>query len=360
MELARNLATLESSDVEILAPVYINAYLRRSGRGLLAPQGATHDWLAPYAASSAPGLARREASMRRRINQLVSRWRLRRSEPDIFHETGFETDPMPLSTARRVLTVYDMIDELLLVADGRTSPVFIQAKHAAILRADHVICISEQTRIDLLTLLPIPEAKTTVVYLGCRSSDEWPDHAAAAGPSCPFILFVGSRDTYKNFDGVLRAYSLSPRLRRDFALVAFGGGSFTAGERVLAAELGIPEDRLLQVGGDDSTLVALYRRARVCVYPSQYEGFGLIPLEAMTFGCPVVTTHRGSLKEVVAGAAEIVDPGEPESIAAGLATAAFDEARRSQLRTAGLARASSFTWQRCATETRAAYQRLLA
>src|SRR5260221_193832 len=220
VELARNLAALESSDVEILAPVYINAYLRRSGRGLLAPHGATHDWL---------------------------------------------------------------------------------------------------------------------------------DHAAAAGPSCPFILFVGSRDTYKNFDGVLRAYSLSPRLRRDFALVAFGGGSFTAGERVLAAELGIPEDKLLQLGGDDATLVALYRQARVCVYPSQYEGFGFIPLEAMTFGCPVVTTHRGSLKEVVAGAAEIVDPGEPESIAAGLATAAFDEARRAPLRTAGVAPAAPFTWERCAT-----------
>ena len=173
------------------------------------------------------------------------------------------------------------------------------------------------------------------------------------------MLFVGSRDTYKNFDGLLRAYARSPRLRREFALVAFGGGSFTTGERHLGTELGIPDAKLVQLEGDDQTLASLYRRARLCVYPSLYEGFGFIPLEAMTLGCPVVTSHRGSLKEVVADAAVIVDPDDPEAVAAGLEIAAFDEATRSRLKTAGVDRARLFTWQRCATETRAVYQRLL-
>lgn len=359
VELARQLAAMGRTDVEILAPLYINDYLRSSVRGLLTPAGASYDWLARLAAAS-PGLRRREAAMRRRINQQVSRRRLRRSEPDILHETGFDTEPLPLAAARRVLTVYDMIDELLLVADGRTSAAFIRAKHEAIRRADHVICISEQTRVDLLTLVPMPEGNTTVVHLGCRPAGEWPEETAPTVPLSSFLLFVGSRDTYKNFEGLLRAYSSTPRLLRDFLLVAFGGGPFTTRERDQAHALGIPKGRLLQVDGDDSTLAALYRRAHLCVYPSQYEGFGLIPLEAMTFGCPVVTTHRGSLKEVVADAAEIVDPDEPASIAGGIVSAAFDEARRSHLRAAGFARLPRFTWQRCATETRAVYQRLLA
>lgn len=359
LELARHLAALDC-DVEILAPLYINAYLRGAPRRLLAPPGATYDWLAGWASAISPGVKRREAAMRRRIDQQVSRWWLRRSEPDILHETLFETDPLPLTAARRVLTLQDMIDELLLAADGRTSAAFIEAKQAAILRADHVICASEQTRADLLKLLPVPEAKTTVVYHGCRAADEWPDEAGPVVRRSPFILYVGSRDTYKNFDGLLRAYAMATRLRREFSLVAFGGGALTARERHRANELGIPEGSLVQVGGDDATLVTLYRQARLCIYPSEYEGFGLIPLEAMTFGCPVVTTHNGSLKEVVADAGEIVDPAEPESIAAGLEIAGFDEARRSQLIAAGFARARLFTWQRCAAETHAVYQQLLA
>jgi glycosyltransferase involved in cell wall biosynthesis len=360
VELGRHLVALGDCDVEILAPLYINEYLRRAGGGLLAPPGARYDWLARCVTRAPPGVRRREASFRRRVNQAVSRWRLRRSEPDILHETVFETDPLPIATARRLLTVQDMIDEVILAADGRTSPAYIQAKHRAILRADHIICASEQTRGDLLKLLPIPETKTSVVYHGCRAAGAWPGEGGLPAGLSPFCLFVGSRGTYKNFDRLLRAYAMSRRLNGEVTLVAFGGGSFTERERQMANELGIADRSLVQVEGDDSTLVALYRHARCCVYPSLYEGFGLVPLEAMTFGCPVVTTHRGSLREVVADAAEIVDPDDPASIGAGWEAAAFDETRRLQLRAAGVTRAQLFTWQKCATETRAVYQDLLA
>src|SRR5205814_5408994 len=136
------------------------------GRHLLARPSA-YVRLAEWVASS-PWLARREAGLRRTVNQRVSRWRVRRSPPHILHETLFERDPLPLTTGRRVLTVQDMIDELFLAADGRTAPEFIRAKHAAILRAHHVICPSEQTRADLMRLVPIPETSTSVVYHGCR------------------------------------------------------------------------------------------------------------------------------------------------------------------------------------------------
>jgi len=354
LELARHLSRVEQ--VEILAPAFVTTNLQQSYRDLLSPSFAAYDRLSSLVAGT--GLKAREASWRRRVNQRVSRWYLGRAEPDVFHETFFEADPLPLKSARRVLTVQDMIDELILLPDGRTSQAFVDVKRAAIERADHVLVSSKQSQIDLLKLIPIAETKTTVVHLGCRALGEWPAPAGLADDLPPYMLFVGSRDTYKNFDGLLRAFAMSPRLLKSLTLVAFGGGPFTAGERGLAAQLGIPEARMVQRDGDDRGLADLYRRARLCVYPSFYEGFGLIPLEAMTLGCPVVTTHGGSLAEVVVNAGEVVDPAFVESICAGLERVAFDEARRTELTTAGIAHAATFTWQRCADETLAVYRSL--
>lgn len=361
IEIARQMSAYEDCDVEILAPLFITHNLRAADHALLA-RPAFYDWVAPMVAG-AESVCRaksRQASVRRRINQRVSRRRLLAREPDILHETFFEPDPLPLTRARRVLTVQDMIDELILLKSGRTSQAFVDVKRAAILRADHVLCSSHRSRTDLLSLVPIPEEKTTVVHLGCRAADEWPADRGLASHLPPFMLFVGNRDTYKNFDGLLRAYARSPRLRDALAVVAFGGGPFTPAEISLAHDLSISTPKLVQIDGDDDMLADLYRRARVCVYPSFYEGFGLIPLEAMTLGCPVVTTHGGSLEEVVADAGEIVDPAEPDSIRAGLERAAFDTERRAVLAAKGTAHARTFTWARCAAETYAVYQKVLA
>ena len=357
IELARRLNQLDGCRAEILAPAFVTKNLRGAERELLASPVALYDRFADL--GGRPGVQAREASLRRRFNQFVSRRQLGRHQPDIFHETFFEREPLPLTTARRVLTCQDMIDERLLLDSGRTSQAFVDIKRAAIQRADHVLCSSAQTRTDLLNLVPIPAAKTTVVYLGCDALEDWPAPAGLADHLPPFVLFVGNRGSYKNFDGLLRAFARSTRTSRELTLVAFGGGALSATELRLASELGIAAGRLIQLDGDDQMLADLYRRATCCAYTSFYEGFGLIPLEAMTFGCPVVTTHGGSLKEVVGDAAEVVDPAESESIAVGLQRAVFDDTRRSELRTLGLARAKMFTWQRCAVETHAVYQGLV-
>ena len=107
----------------------------------------------------------------------------------------------------------------------------------------------------------------------------------------------------------------------------------------------------------DDELAALYRGARCLVYPSLYEGFGIPVLEAMACGTPVVTSAGGATEEVAGGAAVLVDPRDPASIAAGIEEAA---ARRDELRARGLERAEQFTWKRMATETRAVYERAAA
>jgi glycosyltransferase involved in cell wall biosynthesis len=97
----------------------------------------------------------------------------------------------------------------------------------------------------------------------------------------------------------------------------------------------------------------------VFAYPSRYEGFGLPVLEAMACATPVVTTTGGSLPEVAGDAAVLVDPGDDAALAAAIAKLATDPAARQDAAARGLARAAAFTWERCASETAAAYSRAL-
>ena len=92
------------------------------------------------------------------------------------------------------------------------------------------------------------------------------------------------------------------------------------------------------------TLAAFYRLARVFVFPSLYEGFGLPPLEAMACGCPVVTSNVSSLPEVAGGAALLVDPYDEDAIANGIVAAVTDESLRADLIERGIERARSFSW----------------
>jgi starch synthase len=100
-------------------------------------------------------------------------------------------------------------------------------------------------------------------------------------------------------------------------------------------------------------VVELYSHAAVFVCPSIYEPFGLINLEAMACGTPVVTAAGGATEEVAGGAAVLVDARDPAAVATGIEEA---EARRDELRGRGLERATRFTWERVAAETRAVYE----
>ncbi|ALD00720.1 glycosyl transferase family 1 [Actinomyces sp. oral taxon 414] len=172
------------------------------------------------------------------------------------------------------------------------------------------------------------------------------DFRAAHGLEREYVLWTGTREPRKNLPVLLRAFALLAKDRPDLDLVLVGpaGWGDDAQERSLAAAL---PGRVHVLGRlSDEELAAAYRGARVFVFPSIWEGFGLPVLEAMAHGAPVVTSRGTCMEEVCGPAGLLADPSSPEEIAAQLAVAAGDA--HDDLAAAGPERARAFTWEACA------------
>lgn len=296
----------------------------------------------------------------RAVNAVAAPLLLRSAGADIVHRTYYTARPRP-SRGRLVVTVYDMIYELFPQHFPKGDPTS-EHKRRSVAAADHVVCISHHTANDLMKLFDVPPSKISVTHLGHSRLAPGVMHLPAEHPdaSRPYFLYVGVRGGYKNFKRLLAAYGASPRLRRDFDLLAFGGGAFTPDERAQIESLALRPDAVCQVAGNDADLARAYGGAHAFVYPSEYEGFGLPLLEAMSSGCAVACSHASSIPEVVGDAGEFFEPTRVDSIRAALERLADDDGRRDRLVAAGSQRCLEFSWDRCANETIAAYQRALA
>jgi len=160
----------------------------------------------------------------------------------------------------------------------------------------------------------------------------------------PYLLAVGSRSRNKNFSGVARAAEALSDL--GIKIVAAGGHN----TRVFASTETANDDIVYAGYVTEGELRALYENALCFVFPSFYEGFGLPPLEAMHCGCPVIVSRRASLPEICGDAALYCDPADPADIARCVRRLATSEQLRGELRAAGLARASQFSWSRAAEQ----------
>ncbi|MBT8060266.1 MAG: glycosyltransferase family 4 protein, partial [Gammaproteobacteria bacterium] len=176
------------------------------------------------------------------------------------------------------------------------------------------------------------------------------------GSGRPYLLYVGQRDGYKNFGRLLRTWAGDSVLLGEFDLLCFGGGPWSTEERAEIGRLSLPDGRLIQAHGEDAVLVGLYQNAAAFVYPSMYEGFGIPPLEAMSQGCPVLSSNVSSMPEVLGDAAEYFPPEDRDALREALHRVLGDSERRSELQARGRERAARFTWRRCAEETLAAYR----
>ena len=214
-------------------------------------------------------------------------------------------------------------------------------------RSDRILAVSEFSRQELYQLLRVPKEKVSVVYNAPALSEEVADAEplfSRHGISKPYILYVGTLEPRKNLMRLMQAFEKLKQTEGIPHQLVLAGGKGWNSEDILEHAQKNPD--ILTIGYvTNAEKNALYQNASLFAFPSLYEGFGIPPLEAMHFGCPVVCANAASLPEVVGDAAEMVDPMEVDSIAEGMLRVLTDESHRADLVQKGYIQAKKFNWE---------------
>lgn len=336
-------------------------------RGMRLPSAGT-----AHAVQRSYGLLRRllprPRTLRRLAEQAMFRYHSRSSwGGTLYHEPNYV--PLP-HDGPLVLTVCD----LSCFDHPETHPLervrlMQRDMPAAIERADHIIVISEATGAALQRWFNVDPARISNTYLAADPRFQ-PLAQAATMPMLngldlspgAYVLCVGTLEPRKNLATLFAAYAgLPAALRQRFPLVVAGmSGWNTEGLMKSAAEL-LRRNELRLLGYvSDEALPALYAGAAAFCYPSRYEGFGLPALEAMASGVPVITSNQTSLPEVVGDAGLLLDPDDVDGMRESLRRLLEDRVFAKELGLRGLDRSRMFSWDRCARETFAVYERVMS
>ena len=254
-----------------------------------------------------------------------------------------------------VITIHDLIQEIFsdLVVSGYQQA---EEKRKAILAAQAIICVSENTKQDLLKFYKFPEDQIFVTHLASELSLELA-YGSETVPSRPYYFYVGSRYGYKNFDNLLLAISKVISIEPDI-LLCIAGAPFNESEKRRIAELNLARHIENYGQVSDSHLAKLYRCSIALVYPSLYEGFGIPPLEAMACGTAVIASNCSSIPEVVGDAGILFDPKATHDLADILLLLLRSSTERDRLIEKGYQREKQFSWDKTVAQTLKVYQSL--
>ncbi|CAM6315273.1 glycosyltransferase family 4 protein [Enterobacter hormaechei] len=258
---------------------------------------------------------------------------------DIFHSSYYRL-PSKQFSGKIITTVHDFTENLY--PRGLNSNILNMQKRRAILNSDGIICISENTKRDMHKFIPESvNIETRVIYNGvadysfCNANESFE----------PYVVFIGARGGYKNFEMCVSALQYIPEIR----LIVVGGGRFTDSELRLLDDK-IPR-RYEHTGFiSESELEFIYQNSLALVYPSFYEGFGIPVIEAMKCGCPVIASKSSSVQEIAGDAAVLIENITAEKITQSLIKLKDPVVRRQKI-TSGLANAERFSWNKMALET---------
>ncbi len=278
---------------------------------------------------------------------------------DLLHSSDWT---QPLTSAKKITTVHDLV---VFKYPETSHPTIINTQKKRLFwvkkECDKVIVDSNSTRQDLIDILDYPKYKIEVVYPGI--ANEYFDKGISTDIRSKYhlfhdyILIVGTQEPRKNlrlayaaFDKFL-SHPLISNIRKEIDLVIVG--KFGWGEAPKA-------HRNIRIIGyvNEKDLLSFYKNAMVFVYPSLYEGFGLPVLEAMSCGCPVITSDCGSLKEIAQGCALLINPKSEQELANSLVKIYIDSQLREKLIKKGLVNAQKFTWKRTAERILQIYESL--
>jgi len=286
---------------------------------------------------------------------------LQRLECDLVHIPNLFSIPRALP-CRYVMTVHDMLDHMSRAREqsGFWRSLHFQLTKRVLAGASRIFAVSNFTRNEIEKLFEIPKERIEVVY---NAIDErfLHGHASAADRDLiarryqvtyPFLLYAGRISPHKNVVRMIEAFSaLKTELERDGAypdlkLIIIGDDlSGNPDLRRTVVRSGVQNDVRFLGFVPIEVLRIFYDEAKIFVFPSLYEGFGLPPLEAMAHGTPVVTSNVSSLPEVVGNAAVLVNPENIFEIMRALRRVLTDQALRDRMKERGYQQATKFSWE---------------
>lgn len=298
-------------------------------------------------------------------------------ELDILHCPG---NSAPIFLPSRVKLVLSIMDVMFMFPASQLpkSPSWYQRIGREYLkyvvpvvakRADAITTISSSSRDDILQYIDVSAERVSVIWLAANDACSIISDSSQLSAmrikfqlNDPFVLALGALDPRKNTAKILESFAIFKKQHVCEIKLAVVGLPAQGIEkfRRLAEALGIGNDVVFAGFVSEVDLVALYNAAELLVYPSLYEGFGLPVLEAMICGTPVITSPCGSIPEIAAAAALMVDPHDADGIASAMKRAITDKSLYDNLVEKGKLRAELFSWQRAAEQTFEVYQAVMA
>ena len=335
--------SLKKLDYKVIAPFYKNEYLNKIDPKNI--DGKYIERLLPYT-----------SFLFKKYNEIISPIKIKKWDPTLIHYTYYY-QKLDKINKPIIITVYDLIHEKISIENG--NPIFPKKRMIEV--ADHIIAISKKTKEDLIKIYNIEEKKISVIYLGGDHSqiNSMKISSDLKTFSKPYILFVGERKKYKNFLKFISAFSLSNYLKNNFQIICFGGGNFSKTEEDLFRNLLLDRSKIHYFEGDQLDLNYFYHKARIFIFPSLYEGFGIPLLEAMNMECPVICSDRSCFPEIVNDAAILFDPKDIESLEFKMEKLIYDDQLLLNLKKKGNDNLNNYSWKKCADETEKLYKKII-
>lgn len=260
-----------------------------------------------------------------------------------------------------VVTIHDLAYYYMKVHGEGMDNILKQWTNQSMAKASRIVTVSRSTAIDC-EKEGVPNKKLSVIYQGYEGASNPSikrlDYSVTGlkGESLPFILFIGTIQPRKNIPNLLESFAeASKKIPHNLVIAgAPGDDSELVDKIILRHSL---ESRVIKLGYiNDKQRSALYQHADLFVYPSKYEGFGLVILEAMSYGVPVITSNNSSLPEAAGEAAILVDSNSISQLATAIVDVCSNAYLREGLTILGRHQATKFNWTNCAKAMLNVYQ----
>jgi glycosyltransferase involved in cell wall biosynthesis len=299
--------------------------------------------------------------------QLVMPGLIDKEKLDLIHFPHWNV-PLHLKTPF-IVTIHDLIllEEPHSAKATTKHPFVYAAKYqayklalsSALKRSKKIIAVSHYTKSAILNHFPqINEEKIHVIYEGITDLANMPINKDAPSSNRPYFLYVGNAYPHKNLESLLHAFSFFHKLHPEVKLILAGRNDiFYERLRKELNEIDVEENAVeFIMSPSDQELANLYRNASLYLFPSRSEGFGLPPLEAMSFNVPVAAAKRTSLPEILGDAAIYFEPDDIEEMVEVMERALTDKQLRTQLKERGSKQIQKYSWETMAKEIQSLYQ----